>query len=273
MQSSCFVLPKGLICSLIRNRGLLLGLITREVIGRYRGSIMGLAWSFFNPILMLAVYTFFFSVVFKARWPGGGDSKTEFALILFSGLLVFNVFSECVSRAPLLIVNNVSYVKKIVFPLEILPIVSLGAAGFHFIVSFVVWLVFYLVFFGLPSPTIFLFPLVLLPLLFLILGISWFLASLGVFLRDVGQLVGTIIPVLMLISPVFFPVTTLPLSYRFFFELNPLTLIIEQTRTVLISGGDLDWLRWLTHLLTSILVAFFGYAWFQKTRKGFADVL
>jgi len=172
--------PQEMGRSLWRNRELISSLTQREVIGRYRGSTLGILWSFFNPVLMLAVYTFVFSVVFKARWNAGSESRTEFALVLFAGLMVFNLFSECVTRAPSLILSNANYVKKVVFPLEILPWVSLGSALFHTLISLGVWLLFYAVFFGIPPVTAWLLPVVVIPLIAFTMGISWFLASLGV---------------------------------------------------------------------------------------------
>ena len=186
---------------------------------------MGLLWSFFNPVLMLAVYTFVFSVVFKARWAGGSDSKTEFALVLFAGLLVFNLFAECVNRAPGLILSNVNYVKKVIFPLEILPVVALGSAGFHFLISLVVWSIFYLLFFGIPPATILLLPLILIPLVLITLGISWLLASLGVYLRDVSQIIGVVTTVLMFLSPIFYPIVALPEEYRPFHANQPVDIL------------------------------------------------
>ncbi len=265
--------PVTLIKSLKDNRSLIFSLIKREVVGRYRGSAMGLLWSFFNPVLMLAVYTFVFSVVFKARWAGGSDSKTEFALVLFAGLMVFNLFSECINRAPSLILNNTNYVKKVIFPLEILPVVALGSAVFHFFISLIVWVVFYLVFFGLPSFSILELFLVILPLVLVIVGLSWVLASLGVYLRDVSQIIGVVTTVLMFLSPIFYPVVSLPEEYRPFMELNPITFVVEQARDVMIWSKDLDWSGWGFQMLFSMLVAWLGFAWFQKTRKGFADVL
>lgn len=230
--------PSTLIRSIRSNRSLIFNLIRREVSGRYRGSAMGLLWSFFNPVLMLAVYTFVFSVVFKARWVGGTGSKTEFALVLFSGLMVFNLFSECINRAPTLIVGNVNYVKKVIFPLEILTCVALGSAAFHLLISLLVWLIFYVLFFGMPHATILLLPFVLLPLVLLTLGLSWLLASLGVYLRDVSQVVGIITTVLMFLSPIFYPVVSLPESYRPFMLISPLTFVIEQARDVMIWGDQ-----------------------------------
>lgn len=265
--------PVALVASLWRHRDLLMALTQREVVGRYRGSFLGLLWSVFHPVFMLAVYTFVFSVVFKARWSGGNDSRTEFALVLFAGIIVFTLFSECVNRAPGLILGNVNYVKKVVFPLEILPVVTLGAAAFHLLASTAVWLVFYLVFFGVPHPSVLLLPLVLLPLVFFTLGVSWMLASLGVYLRDVGQIVGVLTTALLFLSPIFYPVSALPESYRIFLHLNPLTPVIEQTRQVLVWGTWPDPVFWLGTLAVGLVVAWLGFAGFQKTRRGFADVL
>lgn len=259
--------------SVVANRSLIFSLIERDIFGRYRGSVLGLLWSFFNPLLMLVVYTFVFSVIFKARWSGGGDSKAEFAIILFSGLMVFNIFSECIGRAPLLMVNNVNYVKKIIFPLEILPIVALGASIFHFVVSVLVWLVFYILFFGAPPLSILLLPVVLLPLFLMILGLSWILASLSVYLRDIAQIVGVITTVFMFLSPVFYPLSTLPEKYQAIILMNPLTNILEQVRGTMIWGHGINCLSWILQMMVALMIAWMGFAWFQKTRKGFADVL
>ena len=241
--------------------------------GRYRGSMLGVLWPFLNPVLMLAVYTFFFSVVFKARWPGGSESKTEFALILFSGLMVFNFFSECLNRSPNLVISNVNYVKKVIFPLEILPWVTLGASLFHLVISLGVWFIFYFIFFGIPHASVLMLPLVLLPILFLALGFGWGLASLGVYLRDISQVVVSITPVLMFLSPVFYPISNLPEKYRAIVYLNPITLSVEQVRDVLLFGKSIEWSLWGVYLLVSVSIAWLGFAWFQKTRKGFADVI
>lgn len=256
-----------------RHRELLRALIEREVIGRYRGSIAGLLWSFLNPLLMLLVYTFVFSVVFKVRWGTDNDSNTQFALLVFTGMMVFNLFSECLTRAPGLILSHVNYVKKVVFPLDLLPCVMLGAVLFHTLVSFAVWLLFHLLAFGLPPPTALLFPLVLLPLVLFTLGLSWVLASLGVYLRDVGQVIGVLMSALLLMSAVFYPLSALPEAYRHWLYLNPLTLVIESSRDVLIWGVVPDLGLWLIELSVALGVAFLGWAWFEKTRPGFADVL
>ncbi|MBS7808224.1 ABC transporter permease [Variovorax sp. PCZ-1] len=265
--------PSEMLSSLIRNRELILVCVKREVQLRYKGSFLGIAWSFVLPLCMLAVYTFIFSEVFKARWNPVSDSKTEFALILFVGLIVFSIFSESISRAPSLIVSNVNYVKKVVFPLEILPWVIVANAVFHACISMLVWLAAYLLFFGLPHWTIVFLPIVILPLVFLVVGMSWFLSSLGVYLRDVGQFIGVAITALMFLSPIFFPLKAIPATYRYLFYANPLTPIIEISRDVLYWGKIPDALTLGIAWITSAVICWLGFAWFQKTRKGFADVL
>lgn len=262
-----------LLQSLIQHRQLILQMIQREVMGRYKGSLLGVTWSFFYPILMLAVYTFVFSVVFKARWVDGTSSKTEFALVLFAGLMVFNLFSECITRAPSLIISNINYVKKVVFPLEIFPIVVLGAALFHFFISFFVWLIFYCIFLGVPHFTILLMPIALLPMILMILGLSWFLASLGVYFRDITQIIGVVVTVLMFLSPIFYPIAALPEIYRPFMQISPLTFVVEQVRDLMMWNKSLDVQALSMALLYSFIVAWLGFVWFQKTRKGFADVI
>ena len=265
--------PREMAASLWRNRELVHALIKREVIGRYRGSILGILWSFVQPIFMLLIYTFVFSVVFKARWNAGSDSKTEFALVLFAGLMVFNLFSECITRAPGIIIAHANYVKKVVFPLEILPWVTLGAALFQALVSLSVWLIFYIVIFGIPHATIGLLPLVVAPLLFITIGLSWMLASLGVYLRDVSQLVGISLTVLMFLSPIFYPISSLPEKYRHLLQFNPLTPAIEGVRDVLCWGNFPSLWIYGVYLTISVIFSWLGFAWFQTSRKGFADVL
>lgn len=260
--------------SLWLNRQLIVQMTKRDVAGRYKGSVMGLAWSFFNPVFMLVVYTFVFSEIFKARWGvGGEESKTQFAVLLFVGLIVLGLVSEVLNRAPGLIIANVNYVKKVVFPIEILPVIVMGAALFHGLISLGVLLAAFALFNGFLQWTVVFIPLVLLPLIILTTGLAWMLASLGVFLRDVGQTVFIITTVLMFLSPVFYPLTAVPERFRPIIMTNPLTFIIEQAREVLIWGHLPNWMGLGIYTLAAALVAWAGYAWFQKTRKGFADVL
>jgi lipopolysaccharide transport system permease protein len=265
--------PVEMVASLWRNRSLIHASAKREVLGRYRGSALGLLWSLFNPLFMLTVYTFVFSVVFNARWGGASSSKVEFALVLFAGLIVFNLFAECIGRAPSLILSNPNYVKKVVFPLEILPFVVLLAALYHALISLGVWLAAYIVLFGVPHATVFVLPMVILPFTLFIMGLSWSLASLGVFLRDVSQFIGIVVTTLMFLSPVFYPASALPESFRHLLYINPLTPVIEMTRDVLFWGNVPNFTMLAIYWLATGFIAWLGFAWFQKTRKGFADVL
>lgn len=252
-------------------------LIKREIVGRYRGSFLGLLWSFINPILMLAIYTFIFGVVFKIRLDQETsayyDDKFAFALLLFAGLIIFNLFSECISRAPTLILTNVNYVKKIIFPLEILPLVTLGSALFHAGISFLVLLGFLLIINHSIHWTLIYVPIIVFPLLLLIMGLSWLLTSIGVFVRDIGQFIGLVLTILLFMSPIFYPASALPESVRDYLFLNPLTFIIEQTRGVILFGHLPDWIGLIIYYTIALLSAWTGLAWFEKTRKGFADVL
>ena len=269
--TSIIALAKSLWC----NRQLIVQMTKREVMGRYKGSAIGLAWSFFNPVFMLVVYTFVFSEIFKSRWGGigGDDSKTQFAVVLFVGMIVLSLFSEVVNRASLLILSNVNYVKKVVFPLEILPVITMGAALFHSLISLCVLLAAFALFNGHLQWTAVFTPIVLFPLVILTTGLAWILAAIGVFLRDVGQTMGIITTVLMFLSPVFYPVTAVPERFRTFIMANPLTFVIEQAREVLIWGHLPNWAGLGIYTLAATIIAWSGYALFQKTRKGFADVL
>lgn len=264
----------AMVKSVWRNRKLIFQMTTREVVGRYRGSAMGLAWSFFHPVFMLMVYTFVFSEIFRSRWGAiGGDNKTQFALLLFVGMIVLGMFSEVLNRAPGLILANANYVKKVVFPIEILPVVAMGATLFHSFVSLGVLLVAFVVFNGYLNWTAVFIPFVLLPLAIFTTGLAWILASLGVFLRDVGQTIVIVTTVAMFLSPVFYPMSAVPERFRLLITVNPLTFIIEQAREVLIWGHLPNWTGLGCYTLAAAVIAWGGYVWFQKTRKGFADVL
>lgn len=269
--------PAGLhemFASLWRNRQLIMQLTRRDVLGRYRGSLLGLAWSFFNPLFMLAVYTFVFSVVFKARWGvGEPDSRMQFALILFAGVIVHSLLAEGINKAPLLILGHANYVKRVVFPLEILPWVVLGSSLFHAAVSLVILLIAQAAFGGGVPATAVLLPLVLLPMLPVAMGCAWWLAATGVFVRDIAQMTGLLTTVLMFLSPVFYPLSSLPEPMRKWLYLNPLTFIIEQARAVLFTGVQPHWTGLLLYLLVGMAVAALGFRWFQMSRPGFADVV
>ena len=249
-------------------------LLQREIEARYRGSVLGVLWSFLTPLLLLAIFTFVFAVVFKARWGTGGETSVqEFALILFAGLTTFNLFSEVAARAPALVTSQPNLVKKVVFPLEVLPVVALGSALFQAGIAMVMLVVFQI---GLGTgfhATALLVPLLVLPLCLVTLGLSWFLSALGVYVRDVGQVVPPLITALMFLNPVFYPASALPDWIRPLATYSPLAYSVEAVRGAVIFGTVPDPAPWLVALVAGLAVAALGYAFFQKTRKGFADVL
>jgi lipopolysaccharide transport system permease protein len=266
--------PRQIVVSAWRYRDLIRALILRDIIGRYRGSLMGVAWSFFNPVLMLVIYTFVFSVIFKANWGTRvNESRVDFAIILFVGIIMHGVFAEVANRAPTLILGNPGYVKRVVFPLEILPWVALGSAVFHALASIAVLLAVQTFVWGIPPWTLVLFPLVAVPLLLTTLGFAWFLAALGVYIRDITHVTAVATMVLMFLSPVFFPISSLPPALQPWFAANPLAYIIEESRNTLLFGRVPDVLPWIAAMAVGALFASAGFAWFQKSRRGFADVV
>ncbi|MFF2047324.1 ABC transporter permease [Stenotrophomonas sp. HMSC10F06] len=253
--------------------GLIFQLTRREVSGRYKGSVLGLFWSFVNPLLMLSVYTLFFSVILKVRWGDEPQRQSDFAILLFVGLILHGFIAECINRAPGLITGNVNYVKKVVFPIGILPVVSCASALFHWFISLTV-LALALLFVGTGIPATFpLILVVMVPLILYALGISWMLASVGVYLRDVSQVVGVLSQILLFMSPVFFPVTKIPEYIRPVFLANPLTTIIEQARAVAVFGQLPDWWQLAGQTAIATTVCVLGLIWFRRTKCGFADVL
>ena len=260
--------------SLWKNKELWWRLTEREVLGRYRGSALGIGWSFITPLAMLAVYTFVFSQVFKARWGGLEQAgPLGFAVNLFAGLIVFNLFSECVSRAPGLVLANPNYVKKVIFPLEILAVVAVGGSCFHASTSLTVLVIFEVIAFHSIPFTFLWLPLVWVPLVLGCLAVTWILAALGVFLRDIGQIMGVVVSMLMFMSPIFFPVSALPLRWQPVLALNPLAQVIEQTRQVVVAGKPPGAGYLIGGTLLAALACELSYRSFQKAKRAFADVM
>jgi lipopolysaccharide transport system permease protein len=253
----------------------LIGQFTRrEIEGRYRGSFLGLFWSFVNPLVLLLIYTFVFGVIFKARWPNAKTNNLgEFAVTLFCGITAYTIFSESVGKAAALVVGVPNYVKKVVFPLEVLPVSTLGAALFHSGISLIILLIARLLMAGDIAWTLVFLPLVILPLLLFCLGLSWFLASLGVFVRDINYTVALVIQVLFFLTPIFYAVENIPEPYRTIIGFNPLTPIVENVRRVVLWGLPPLWAELLLWIVVTGALMVLGYAWFMKTKKAFADVI
>jgi lipopolysaccharide transport system permease protein len=265
--------PFSLARRLWHYRDLVWQMTERDARSRYRGSAGGLFWVAVHPLLMLAVYTFFFTEVFPSRWGAAEGRRTDFALVLYIGLLLHGLLAELLTRAPGLVVGHPNFVKKVVFPLDVLPVVSLGTALFHFAIGFAIWLAFHLALRGAPPATALWLPAVVLPLALFALGCAWVLASLGVYLRDIGHVMPVVATVLLFASPVFYPLDALRGTLRALVQASPLTVPVENARRVLMEGRPPDFEALALYTLVAGVLAWAGYAWFQGTRKGFADVL
>jgi lipopolysaccharide transport system permease protein len=255
-----------------RHRALVAELAKREFSGRYRGSFGGLAWSFAQPLFLLAVYTVAFGVILQARWGFAGGTR-EYALMLFAGLIVFNAFAECLNNAPSLIAANPNYVKKVVFPLEVLPWVTALAAMLHAVIAVAVWLVGYAILFGAPSPAVLLFPAVLAALFPVLLGVGWLLSAVGVVVRDVGQLTGLLAHTLLFLTPIFYSIEAAPPALQRVLLLNPLTFVVEQLRIVLYHGHAPSFRGLAVYFALACVFALLSLALFRRMRPRFADLL
>lgn len=250
-------------------------LTRREVDSRFRQSLMGGLWLVITPLAMLLVLTLVFRQVMGVRWPGLSheESHLAFALRLYAGLALFQFFADAVNRAPMLVLSQPQLVKKVVFPLELLAWVNVGSALVGLLVSGalllagVVWLQG-----GLPVSALAL-PLVWLPMVPLLLGLGWLLSGMGTYVRDVGQILGPVLSAMMFLTPIFFPVESLPAGVRGWMALNPLAEPITQTRRVLLEGAWPVWDAWALHAAVCMAVAVLGAAWFARVRRGFADVV
>jgi len=253
-------------------RSLMPQMIRREISERYKGSVLGVLWSLITPLILLGVYTFVFSGLFNSRW-SGSDSTADFAVILFAGLLMYQFFADVVTRAPTLILSNTNFVKKVVFPLEILVPVITGSALFHAFISFLILLaaVFYVQ--GYIPITVLWTPVIILPFIIMILGFGWALAAFGVYLRDIGQVMGTLTTALLFLAPIFYPPSAIPDWVAPYVNFNPIAVPIEMLRGAAIFGQAPDPLLYSIYSLAAVIICVIGYFSFKMTRKGFADVL
>lgn len=248
-------------------------LTKRDILGRYRGASFGLLWSLISPFLMLCVYSFAFGVVLKSKWPQVSGGGHPFAIILFVGLIVHGFFSECLSRAPGIVTGNPSFVKKVVFPLEIIPWQVVLTALFQAGMNIIVFILLRLLLEGQISWTIVLIPIVFVPLVFISLGVCWFFGALGVYVRDISQVTGVLATAMLFLSSAMIPVQTLSPRVQTLFHLNPLTFLIDQARAVALWGTWPDWSGLASYSIGGLIFMYAGYAWFVATKRGFADVL
>ena len=258
----------------LKHRFLIYQLSKREILSRYKGSILGVLWSLLTPIVMLLIFTFVFGSVFQAKWPGRESlSQIDFSLSLFMGLTVFWFFAEILSRAPTVFSSTPNFIKKVVFPLEVLPVSYLLAASFQLVIHMAI-LFFALILFDYQFSwkILSVIPL-LIAMMPLSLGLLLILGSLGVYLKDLGAVVNLLVTGMMFLSPIFYPVSAVPQSMEWIFYINPLTVIIENMRGILMFQENFDWLYWSVYFICSMTLLYIGYLIFKILRKGFSDVM
>ena len=262
-----------ILTSLVKHRFVIGQLSRRAILGRYRGTVLGLFWSLFTPLVMLGVYTFVFGKVLEVRWPDQGGGSLEFAAILFSGMIIHGILAECLTQASTLIASNPQYVKKVVFPLEALPWVTVISAFFQGLISTGVLVAYLLIVNGSLPGTAILFPLPLFSLTLVCIGIGWLIAATAVFLKDIAQVTGILSTILFFMAPILYPKTALPEGFQNILYLNPITFVIEQFRSVVLWGEMPDWSGLGMYTAVALIFCWGSLAWFQRSRRGFADVL
>lgn len=269
-----FINPVRIVIHLSHHRELIGQFTRREVIGRYKGSYLGLVWAFIQPLILLCVYTFVFSIIFEAKWGmSPQQGRLSFAMALFAGILTFNILGDVANAAPGLILGHANYVKKVIFPLEILPLVKLFGAVIHSFFGVIILLA-GIVFSDLTLHwTIILLPVAWLPVMLFSLGWGYFLSALAVFVRDVGQTVGLVVTMLFFLSPIFYPLEAVPESLRIYCQLNPIAVFVEDARRVVLWGSLPNWPWYFAGLIISLVIFVFGFIWFMRSKRAFADVM
>jgi lipopolysaccharide transport system permease protein len=266
--------PLEMVRNLWAHRELTWQMARHDVVGRYRAAALGLLWPVITPLILLLIYTFVFSIVFNARWQDDpSEGRGQFALTMFCGMLAFNLFAEVVNRAPVMVLSNPNYVKKVVFPLEVFVPSGMLSALFNMVIGWGVWLAGMAIIIGPPPWTVVWLPVVLLPVCLTTAGIAWILASIGVFVRDIGHIVALIVQVLFFATPIFYPIERVGMPYRRVLELNPLTHAVEDVRRVMMWGEPPAWGTWAATVAVSAALALAGYAFFMKSKRAFADVI
>ncbi len=262
--------------TLQKNRYFFQQITARNIQNKFKGSYLGAIWLVILPLLMLTIYSFVFCVIFKNRWGmvmESKDSKLMYALMLFCGMAVYNIFSESVSGGVSSISDRVNFVKKITAPLELLPLASVASAAIISLLWFSILScgVFFVL--GTLPATIAYFPLLLLPVVLFSSGFAWLVASLGVYIRDLGQLIPILLQIFFFLTPIFYSQDMLPEPYRTMMNYNPLAIMIEHARMIFIRGKLPPENEILGLFILSYLIFELGYLWFMKTKRGFSDVL
>lgn len=268
------LLPWEIARHLYQYKTLIYELTKRDIAIRYRGSYLGIFWSFLRPLCMLCVFGVVFGYIFQSKlgqFPH--ESKVDFALALFSGLMIFDMFGECLGRAPTLILSNANYVTKVVFPLEILPVSVVVAAFCHLLISLIPLLIGVAIAHGSVPLTAVYVPVILVPVVLLCLGTTWFFASLGVFFRDINSFVPVLLIIVMYASAIFYAIDKVPPLFQPVVHVNPLAILIHHLRCAIMWGTPINWAQFGVHFVGCAAFMILGYIIFMRTKNAFADVI
>jgi len=244
----------------------------RELLGRYKGSVLGVAWAVLTPVVMIAIFTFIFAGIFGARF-GANDSHWDYALYLFCGLLPWSMFQESLQQSANTIVAHSNLVKRVVFPLETLPAAQVLAALGNQLFATIALLIATIIIRQRLEVTVLWLPVLLIPQLLFTLGASWLIASLGVFLRDITQGITLLLMAWMYLTPIIYPESIVPDRFRLFLNFNPFTALVRSYRRIFLEGAAPDWSGLAYFTAFALVIFVFGYWWFARTRKSFADVI
>jgi len=251
---------------------LIFSLARRELAARYKGSVLGIVWALLTPVVMIAIFTFIFSGIFRARF-GPEGTAWDYALYLFCGLLPWTAFQEAVQLSSQTIVSHANLVKRVVFPLETLPVALALSTLANQLFGTLALVVAGLIIRRELHWTLLWLPVLVVPQLVATLGAAWFISSLGVFLRDIVQGVGLVLMAWMYLTPIIYPEQIVPEKFRFFINVNPFTPLVRNYRRIILEGASPDWAGLAYFTLFALAVFICGYWWFAKTRKNFADVI
>ena len=254
------------------HRGLIRSMVRRDLTNRYKGSVMGLAWAIIHPAVMIVIFTVIFSGIFSARF-GAEGGHLRFAVYMFCGMLPWIAFSDGVQRATMAMAENVNLVKRVIFPVEALPVNIALSALAQQLLGTIVLLAAALILQHKIHPTVALMPVLLVPQLLATVGLGWLMASLGVFIRDMPQFSQLVLSAWLYLTPIFYPEESVPAQYRWLINLNPMAPLIRSYRRILLEGASPDWRGLGITSIVAVVCFVLGYWWFERTKKAFADVL
>ena len=259
---------------MVQHQDLIAAILRREIRERFKGSVAGWIWAVIAPLLAITVYTFAFTTNLQLPVAESGEgTRVTYSLFIFSGIIVFNFFSEMAFRAPMLLHEYTHFIKQTIFPSDMLAVISTLRATAYTLISIGVMLIFQFAITGTLPWTVLLMPLIFIPFMAFLIGMSWFLCAIGAFTRDAGYFMINVVPLFMFATPVFYPHTSLPPPFDFWIYANALTGYVEVMRDIVLLGKIPNMLVYCWTLITSVVTFYFGYWFFDRYRNVIVDVI